>query len=224
MEELRHLDEVAYVRFASVYRSFQDVEAFHEEIERLRNARQRRERRPAHAASARPARANRDQLPLLPTDEPPADKRGGNKQMSSTGAPCSLTSTASPCTARWRWRRAACTAPIRIRAWAACSRAASAVVGEGWHERAGEAHAEVAALRAAGAAGRRRHRLRDARAVQPPRPHAAVHAGADRGARGARGVRHRRPQPAGQRARRRGAARGRHARSSRGCWKPRRAS
>src|ERR1700751_1720533 len=39
MEELRHLDEVAYVRFASVYRQFEDVEAFHEEIERLRNAR-----------------------------------------------------------------------------------------------------------------------------------------------------------------------------------------
>ena len=36
MEELRHLDEVAYVRFASVYRSFQDVEAFHDEIARLR--------------------------------------------------------------------------------------------------------------------------------------------------------------------------------------------
>jgi transcriptional repressor NrdR len=36
MEELRHLDEVAYVRFASVYRSFQDVEAFREEIERLK--------------------------------------------------------------------------------------------------------------------------------------------------------------------------------------------
>jgi transcriptional repressor NrdR len=36
MEELRALDEVAYVRFASVYRSFQDVEAFREEIERLR--------------------------------------------------------------------------------------------------------------------------------------------------------------------------------------------
>lgn len=36
MEELRELDEVAYVRFASVYRSFQDVEAFREEIERLR--------------------------------------------------------------------------------------------------------------------------------------------------------------------------------------------
>ena len=43
MEELRHMDEVAYVRFASVYRSFQDVEAFREEIERLRHHRRRRE-------------------------------------------------------------------------------------------------------------------------------------------------------------------------------------
>ena len=37
MEELRELDQVAYVRFASVYRSFQDVNAFREEIERLLN-------------------------------------------------------------------------------------------------------------------------------------------------------------------------------------------
>ena len=36
MNELRHLDEVAYVRFASVYHSFQDVDAFREEIEQLR--------------------------------------------------------------------------------------------------------------------------------------------------------------------------------------------
>lgn len=35
MEELRELDEVAYVRFASVYRSFQDVNEFREEIERM---------------------------------------------------------------------------------------------------------------------------------------------------------------------------------------------
>ncbi|MEW7979966.1 MAG: transcriptional repressor NrdR [gamma proteobacterium symbiont of Phacoides pectinatus] len=35
MEELRALDQVAYVRFASVYRSFQDVNAFREEIEKL---------------------------------------------------------------------------------------------------------------------------------------------------------------------------------------------
>jgi transcriptional repressor NrdR len=38
MDELRQLDEVAYVRFASVYRSFQDVEEFRREIERLRDA------------------------------------------------------------------------------------------------------------------------------------------------------------------------------------------
>ena len=37
MEELRDLDQVAYVRFASVYRSFQDVSAFQEEIDRLKN-------------------------------------------------------------------------------------------------------------------------------------------------------------------------------------------
>jgi transcriptional repressor NrdR len=39
MDELRHMDEVAYVRFASVYRRFQDVHAFREEIERLEQAR-----------------------------------------------------------------------------------------------------------------------------------------------------------------------------------------
>jgi len=37
MHELRSLDQVAYVRFASVYRSFEDVQAFQEEIERLEN-------------------------------------------------------------------------------------------------------------------------------------------------------------------------------------------
>src|SRR6185437_10433328 len=57
MEELRHLDEVAYVRFASVYRSFQDVEAFREEIERLRHQRRRREEK-----------SEQDQLSLLPGD------------------------------------------------------------------------------------------------------------------------------------------------------------
>jgi transcriptional repressor NrdR len=35
MDELRQIDQVAYVRFASVYRSFQDVDAFSEEIKRL---------------------------------------------------------------------------------------------------------------------------------------------------------------------------------------------
>jgi transcriptional repressor NrdR len=35
MEQLRKLDHVAYVRFASVYRSFQDVADFREELDRL---------------------------------------------------------------------------------------------------------------------------------------------------------------------------------------------
>ena len=35
MAELRQLDQVAYIRFASVYREFEDVAAFREEIERL---------------------------------------------------------------------------------------------------------------------------------------------------------------------------------------------
>lgn len=37
MQELSDLDQVAYVRFASVYRSFQDVDEFSEEVKRLRN-------------------------------------------------------------------------------------------------------------------------------------------------------------------------------------------
>ena len=37
MEELRELDDVAFVRFASVYRSFQDVQEFRKEIDALRH-------------------------------------------------------------------------------------------------------------------------------------------------------------------------------------------
>jgi transcriptional repressor NrdR len=56
MEELKTLDEVAYVRFASVYRSFQDVNEFREEIERLQGE------------SARAA-LEREQMPLLPAED-----------------------------------------------------------------------------------------------------------------------------------------------------------
>ncbi|HEV2285971.1 MAG TPA: ATP cone domain-containing protein, partial [Steroidobacteraceae bacterium] len=76
MEELRHLDEVAYVRFASVYRQFEDVEAFHDEIEKLRNARSvapAAQPPPAHKRRAGRG-ASRDQLPLLPE---PANDDGG---------------------------------------------------------------------------------------------------------------------------------------------------
>ena len=36
MQQLRTLDEVAYVRFASIYRQFQDIDAFHAEIAKLK--------------------------------------------------------------------------------------------------------------------------------------------------------------------------------------------
>jgi transcriptional repressor NrdR len=80
MEELRHLDEVAYVRFASVYRQFEDVEAFHEEIRRLRSA---PPREPAGAAPRRSHKraaqraVNRDQLPLLPAEPAANDSAPG---------------------------------------------------------------------------------------------------------------------------------------------------
>jgi transcriptional repressor NrdR len=35
MDELKKMDQVAYVRFASVYRSFQDLDEFRNEIEKL---------------------------------------------------------------------------------------------------------------------------------------------------------------------------------------------
>ena len=55
MQELSDLDQVAYVRFASVYRSFQDVDEFSEEVKRLRN-------RPS-------ASAKRKQMSFLPGDD-----------------------------------------------------------------------------------------------------------------------------------------------------------
>ena len=55
MEELRNLDEIAYVRFASVYRRFQDVTEFQDEIERLKEI----------SDSA----ARREQMSLLPDDD-----------------------------------------------------------------------------------------------------------------------------------------------------------
>lgn len=41
MEELRELDEVAYVRFASVYRQFQDINSFMEELQKMQRAKQK---------------------------------------------------------------------------------------------------------------------------------------------------------------------------------------
>jgi transcriptional repressor NrdR len=54
MEELRELDHVAYVRFASIYRSFEDINEFRLEIERLESLPSAEERR--------------SQLPLIDLD------------------------------------------------------------------------------------------------------------------------------------------------------------
>ena len=35
MERLKNIDEVAYVRYASVYRSFKDISTFMEELQKL---------------------------------------------------------------------------------------------------------------------------------------------------------------------------------------------
>lgn len=56
MDRLRGLDRVAYIRFASVYRDFADIDNFREEIESLMVARE--------------ARGNSAQLPLLPEEKP----------------------------------------------------------------------------------------------------------------------------------------------------------
>jgi transcriptional repressor NrdR len=55
MEALRDLDQVAYVRFASVYRSFEDIDAFRQEVERLHRRNRNRQEEGADDA----------QMPLL---------------------------------------------------------------------------------------------------------------------------------------------------------------
>jgi transcriptional repressor NrdR len=42
MRELKRIDKVAYIRFASVYRSFEDVDDFSEMVKEVRPARRRR--------------------------------------------------------------------------------------------------------------------------------------------------------------------------------------
>ncbi|NII12061.1 transcriptional regulator NrdR [Oleiagrimonas sp. C23AA] len=62
MRELKGLDQVAFVRFASVYRRFEDVQAFLEEIQKL---------------DRELPELQRLQIPLL--DEAVAKRRGGKK-------------------------------------------------------------------------------------------------------------------------------------------------
>ena len=63
MRELREVDHVAYVRFASIYRQFQDAHAFRDEVEKL--------------LAFPSAEQRRSQLPLINTDN---DNGDGKKQ------------------------------------------------------------------------------------------------------------------------------------------------
>lgn len=65
MEGLREIDAVAYVRFASVYRSFQDINAFHDEVQKLRNEPTPEERR--------------NQLRLIPDSDAPVKPTSGRR-------------------------------------------------------------------------------------------------------------------------------------------------
>jgi hypothetical protein len=116
MRELKKLDKVAYVRFASVYRNFEDVDEFSEADSRSFS--------PPTAAQS----ADR-QLPV-PCSAPPTTNSWRGAALAERGL---LFTTPNP--------RVGC---VIVKD--------GIVVGEGWHQRAGEAHAEVHALQAAGSA------------------------------------------------------------------------
>jgi transcriptional repressor NrdR len=164
MEELRHLDEVAYVRFASVYRSFQDVDAF----------------RTRSRSCARWATAEKRQLPQLPgrccrtqneRHAPGTSTFMASRPASSQDAALQRTDP-NP--------RVGCVIVAGERSWARAGTSAPAGrMPRRWRSR-----------RLGG--GARRHGLRDARALLPPGPHATLHGRAGRRRHRAGGVRRRR--------------------------------
>lgn len=67
IERLRSLDRVAFIRFASVYRDFEDIDTFARELEALRDE---------EGQQAQP----RNQLPLIPDDVPRVADRGRKRR------------------------------------------------------------------------------------------------------------------------------------------------
>ncbi len=73
VERLKDLDRVAYIRFASVYRDFRDIETFKEEVEALLSPKEEE------------ALSN-NQLPLIPEEELfPSRKRGRGRPRAQRG-------------------------------------------------------------------------------------------------------------------------------------------
>jgi len=68
VERLKVLDRVAYIRFASVYRDFQDVDSFTKEVEALTDS------RPEGAGS-------KSQLRLIDDDVPRLAQRGRRRRI-----------------------------------------------------------------------------------------------------------------------------------------------
>lgn len=67
IERLRSLDRVAFIRFASVYRDFEDIDTFARELEALRDE------------AGQPS-SPRNQLPLIPDDVPRVADRGRKRR------------------------------------------------------------------------------------------------------------------------------------------------
>jgi transcriptional repressor NrdR len=61
LTRLRALDQVAYVRFASIYRDFRDLEGFEKELDALREDTGRHEMVDAHELEAPPPREDTDE-------------------------------------------------------------------------------------------------------------------------------------------------------------------
>ena len=76
MEKLRDLDRVAYIRYASVYRDFRDIEAFRDEVNAL-------------LAPAKPAAEPSSQLSFLDDESiaPRPPRRGGRPRRSPKPGP-----------------------------------------------------------------------------------------------------------------------------------------
>ena len=158
MEELRRLDKVAYIRFASVYRKFQDIDEFAEAVMEIRPRARMKAAAVAPPRGAQGAQAGRCQGNSDGAGATDVHRRRSDLHMARALVLARnglYTTTPNP--------RVGC---VIVKD--------DQVVGEGWHRRAGEPHAEILAMAQAGRPGTRRHGLRDARAVQPSWAHAAV--------------------------------------------------